>query len=141
MILTSNNSQNPDLDETIIYNAALASLRTHGLEDCEVSILLTDDLEIEALNQQYRHITAPTDVLAFAMHEGIDGHLHPYLLGDLVISVQTAQRQAAAQHHSLEVELAWLTVHGMLHLFGYDHQTPQEAEIMFEKQEAILRQI
>ena len=141
MILTSNNSQNPDLDETVIYNAALASLRTHGLEDCEVSILLTDDLEIEALNRQYRHISAPTDVLAFAMHDGIDSDLHPHLLGDLVISVQTAQNQAAAQHHSLEVELAWLTVHGMLHLLGYDHQTPQEAAIMFEKQEAILRLI
>lgn len=141
MILTSNNSQKPDLDETIIHNAALASLRTHGLEDCEVSILITDDLEIETLNRKYRQITAPTDVLAFAMNDGIDGNLHSHLLGDVVISVQTAQRQAADKHHSLEIELAWLTVHGVLHLLGYDHQTPQDAAIMFEKQEEILRLI
>ena len=141
MILTSNNSQEPDLDETIVYSSALASLRMHGLEDCEVSILLTDDLEIEALNRQYRQISAPTDVLAFAMNDGNDDNLHSHLLGDVVISVQTAQRQAADKHHSLEVELACLTVHGMLHLLGYDHQTPKEAAIMFEKQEAILRLI
>ncbi len=141
MILTSNNSQKPDLDETIIHNAALASLRIHGLEDCEVSILITDDLEIEALNRKYRQITTPTDVLAFAMNDGNDGNLHSHLLGDVVISVQTAQRQAADKHHSLEIELAWLTVHGVLHLLGYDHQTAQDAAIMFEKQEAILRLI
>jgi probable rRNA maturation factor len=139
MILISNNSQRTDFDETTIYGAALASLKTHELEDCEVSILLTDDSQIQALNRQYRHIDVPTDVLAFAMCEGVDGDLNPHLLGDLVISVQTAQRQAIAHHHLFEVELAWLTVHGMLHLLGYDHQTPEDAAIMSEKQESILR--
>ena len=61
------------------------------------------------------------------------------LLGDLVLSMATAQRQAATHRHSLDHELALLTVHGMLHLLGYDHRTPEEAKIMFAKQTEILR--
>ena len=141
MILISNNCQRMNLDERLIYNAALATLKVHGSEDCEVSILLTDDAEIQVLNRHYRQIDAPTDVLAFAMREGIDSDLNPHLLGDVVISLQTAQRQSLAQGHAFEVELALLTVHGILHLLGYDHQMPEEAAIMFEKQEAILRLI
>ena len=141
MILISNNCQRMNLDERLIYHAALATLKVHGSEDCEVSILLTDDAEIQALNRHYRQIDAPTDVLAFAMREGIDSDLNPHLLGDVVISLQTAQRQSLAQGHALEIELALLTVHGILHLLGYDHQMPEEAAMMFEKQEAILRLI
>ena len=141
MILISNKCQNIDFDEAIIYNAALTTLKAHDSADCEVSILLTDDAEIQALNYQYRHIDSPTDVLAFAMREGISGDLNPQLLGDLVISVPTAQRQSIAHGHSLDIELALLGVHGTLHLLGYDHQTPEEAEIMFEKQEMALRLI
>lgn len=141
MILISNKCQNIDFDEAIIYNAALTTLKAHDSADCEVSILLTDDAEIQALNYQYRHIDSPTDVLAFAMREGISGDLNPKLLGDLVISVPTAQRQSIAHGHSLDIELALLSVHGTLHLLGYDHQTPTEAEIMFGKQEMALRLI
>ena len=141
MILISNNCQHIDWDEVLIYNAALATLKAHNSEDCEVSILLTDDAEIQELNRQYRQIDAPTDVLAFAMREGGGADLNPHLLGDVVISLQTTQRQSLAQGHSFEVELAFLTVHGMLHLLGYDHQTPEETAIMFETQEAILRLI
>ena len=141
MILISNNCQHIELDETLIYHAALATLKAHNSEHCEVSIHLTDDAEIHALNRQYRHIDRPTDVLAFAMREGSDTDVNPHLLGDVVISLETAQRQSLAQGHPFEVELALLTVHGMLHLLGYDHQTPAEAAIMFGKQEAILRLI
>jgi probable rRNA maturation factor len=141
VIWVSQNFSGIDFDETVIHQAALATLKVHGSDECEVSILLTDDAEIQSLNAQYRQIDAPTDVLAFAMREGADGGLNPNLLGDIVISIQTAQRQAIDRHHPLEVELAWLTVHGVLHLLGYDHQTPQDAAIMFEKQETILRLI
>jgi probable rRNA maturation factor len=141
MLLISSNCQVTDFDETIIRKAALATLKAHHSEDCEVSILLTDDAEIQALNRQYRNIDAPTDVLAFAMREGEHHDLNPQLLGDLVLSVPTARRQSIANEHSLELELAYLTVHGMLHLLGYDHQTAAEAEAMFEKQEAVLRMI
>ena len=141
MVFISNKCQNINFDEAVIYNAALTTLKAHDSVDCEVSILLTDDTEIQVLNHQYRHIDRPTDVLAFAMREGIGGDLNPQLLGDLVISVPTAQRQSIAHGHSLDIELAILSVHGTLHLLGYDHQTPEEAEIMFEKQETLLRLI
>jgi probable rRNA maturation factor len=141
MIFISNTCRNIDFDETVIYHAALVTLRAHDLEDCEVSILLTDDAEIQNLNRQYRNINTSTDVLAFAMREGPNGNMNPQLLGDLVLSAPTAQRQSVVHGHALEVELALLTVHGILHLLGYNHQTPEEAEIMIEKQEAMLRLI
>ena len=75
------------------------------------------------------------------MREGIGSDLNPQLLGDLAISVPTAQRQSIAHGHSLDIELAILSVHGTLHLLGYDHQTPEEAAIMFQKQETLLRLI
>ena len=141
MVFISNRCQNIDFNEAIIYNATLTTLKAHDSVDCEVSILLTDDAEIRALNYQYRCIDGPTDVLAFALREGIDGDLNAQLLGDLVISVPTAQRQSVVHGHSVDIELAILSVHGTLHLLGYDHQTPEEAEIMFEKQETLLRLI
>ena len=108
-------------------------------EDWEVSIVLTDDEQIQQLNKQYRHVDSPTDVLAFAMREGIDADLNPHLLGDIVISVQTAHQQALDVGHGLDIELALLAVHGMLHLLGYDHETSDEATVMREKEETILR--
>ena len=107
----------------------------------EISVLLTDDAEMTVLNSEYRGIDAPTDVLAFAMREGEDNQaVHPMLLGDVVISLETAARQAAAAKHSLETEVAFLSVHGVLHLLGYEHETPEEEARMFAMQEAILRE-
>lgn len=140
----------------MIHNAVLTTLKAHDAETCEVSVLLTDDADIKHLNRDYRGIDAPTDVLAFAMRDGEDNHVNPNLLGDLVISVETASRQAetgdqfSATHsslkmemrlptyNSLETEVALLAVHGVLHLLGYDHQTPEAAAVMFEKQKAIF---
>lgn len=82
------------------------------------------------LNQQYRGIAHSTDVLAFPMREGPFALLSPNLLGDVVISPETADRQAAAAGRPLRDELVALLVHGILHLLGYDHQTPSEAKIM-----------
>ena len=107
----------------------------------EISVLLTDDAEMTVLNSEYRGIDAPTDVLAFAMCEGEDNQaVHPILLGDVVISLETAARQAAVAKHSLETEVAFLSVHGVLHLLGYEHETPEEEARMFAMQEAILRE-
>jgi len=139
MILIRNSSHHTNFAEDVIHQAALVALKMHDSEACEVSILLENDGAIQSLNRQYCDIDAPTDVLAFAMREGAEEPLNPDLLGDLVISVPTAQRQATTHNHSLEVELALLTVHGILHLLGYDHQIPEDAAIMFEKQEALLR--
>lgn len=141
MVFVRNDSQDTNLNECVVQQAASATLRMHDSEACEVSVLLTNDSTIQSLNRQYRNINASTDVLAFVMREGSGESMNPYLLGDVVISVPTAQRQAYAHNHSLDVEIANLTVHGVLHLLGYDHDIPADATIMFEKQEAILRLI
>ena len=147
MIRVTNTSRNTTFDVEVIQSAVHATLKAHDAEPCEVSVLLTDDSDIRQLNREYRGIDAPTDVLAFSMHEGEDGDVNPSLLGDLVVSLETAARQASTTDGlsgvggSLEAETALLTVHGMLHLLGYDHQTQTEAKIMFEKQESIFRSL
>ena len=145
MIRVTNTSSNTAFNVEAVHNAVHATLKAHDAETCEVSVLLTDDTDIKQLNRDYRGIDAPTDVLAFAMHEGEDSDINPSLLGDLVISLETAARQASTKNGmsgrcgSLETEVALLAVHGVLHLLGYDHQTQEEATAMFEKQESIFR--
>ena len=142
MIDITNVSSNTTFDAEIVHKAVLVTLKTHNLEDYEVSVLLTDDSRITELNLEYRGIDAPTDVLAFAMREDEDSNLmNPNILGDIVISLETAERQAENETHSLEEEVAFLTVHGVLHLLGYDHQTQEEATVMFEKQKNILENL
>jgi probable rRNA maturation factor len=95
-----------------------------------VSALLTDDGEIHELNRNYRKKNKPTDVLAFAMHEGEFGHLAGSNLGDLAISVETAKRQCAEHKLSLLDEITTLAAHGLLHLLGWDHNTDAEEAAM-----------
>ncbi len=114
----------------------------------ELSILLTDDSCIQNLNLEYRKKNKPTDVLSFPMYDrseiqgvlaedspGITGRL---VLGDIVVSLETAGKQAGEYGHSFEREAGFLTVHGILHLLGYDHTTEDERKIMREKEEKIL---
>lgn len=111
--------------------------------------MLTDDESITILNEEYRGIEAPTDVLSFSQHEpsmlGWDLESHPniegateHLLGDVVVSVETAKRQAEEQGRDLDSEIDMLLVHGLLHLLGYDHAEPDEAEKMFARQAELL---
>ena len=147
MIRVTNTSSNTSFDVEVIHSAVHATLEAHEAEGCEVSVLLTDDADLRQLNRDYRGIDAPTDVLAFAMREGEDSDINPILLGDLVISLETAARQAATKDGisgtggNLETEAAVLAVHGVLHLLGYDHQTQEEATTMFEKQETIFNSL
>ena len=144
MIGITNTSRNTAFDVNVVHRAVRATLKAHDVEASEVSVLLTDDADMRRLNRDYRGIDAPTDVLAFAMHEGEDSDMNPTLLGDLVISLETAARHAATPdglsgaRGNLETETALLAVHGVLHLLGYDHQTEAEAITMFEKQNAIF---
>jgi probable rRNA maturation factor len=89
----------------------------------EIALRLTDDREIQQLNSQYRQQDKATDVLAFASIDDTIPHPagEPVYLGDIIISVDTAQRQAIEQNHSLATELLWLASHGFLHLLGWDH--------------------
>lgn len=106
----------------------------------ELSLTFTDDLEIAILNEQYRHKEGPTDVLSFSQLEGEDFGAAPMTLGDVIISVDTAERQAEEYGVTLEAELDRLLVHGILHLFGYDHENvpEEEAQEMRRLEEEIL---
>ena len=96
-------------------------------DEIEAGLTLTDDDEIHALNRDYRKKNKPTDVLAFAMREGEGGGLHPGQLGDVIISLETAKRQARRGLYR-EVEFLWS--HGLCHLLGYDHRNDREETTM-----------
>jgi probable rRNA maturation factor len=113
----------------------LAALR---MPEAELSILLCDDATIHELNRDYRKKDRPTDVLAFAMREGEGGDLHPNLLGDVVISIDTARRQAGEHQRTIADEVTYLLAHGLLHLLGYDHRTDAEDRIMRARTDALV---
>jgi probable rRNA maturation factor len=115
-----------------------AASLTDGGAELEVTLRLTDDATIHELNRDYRGRDRPTDVLAFAQREGEGGQLHPHLLGDIVVSVDTAARQAGRR--GLDQELAFLAAHGLCHLLGYDHATDEEETEMNARAGALLRE-
>lgn len=117
---------------------ARTALSVLGQGRCELSLALVDDEEMRALNRDWRGKDRPTDVLAFPQAE--PGESCPDgLLGDVVVSVPTAARQAAARGHSTEVEIRTLLVHGILHLLGHDHErSPADARRMFRLQREVL---
>lgn len=122
--------------------------------EAEVNLTLTDNAKIREINQMYREIDTPTDVLSFPLlsyvqagdfsgiEEDYEDNFNPdtgeVMLGDIVISVDRVIEQASSYGHSVRREYAFLIVHSMLHLFGYDHMTPEEEAQMEEKQNAIL---
>ena len=112
-----------------------------NLEDTELefSIIIVDNKRIHEINKEYRNIDRPTDVISFALEdsEGVEPENYR-ILGDIYISIDKVKEQAAAYGHSETRELAFLTIHGFLHLLGYDHMEPEEEKIMFAKQEEIL---
>ncbi|MBP9111225.1 MAG: rRNA maturation RNase YbeY [Polyangiaceae bacterium] len=99
----------------------------------EVSILLCDDPTIHSLNRDYRKKDKPTDVLAFAMREGKFAQHAGNMLGDVIISLETAARQANERKIGLLDEVTMLLAHGLLHLLGWDHQTDKEERAMTKK--------
>ncbi|MDI6829220.1 MAG: rRNA maturation RNase YbeY [Armatimonadota bacterium] len=117
------------------------SLQVEGFDrPAEVSIVLVDDSAIRELNKKYRGVDSPTDVLAFSQLEGEgipveDVHV---MLGDIIISVETAERQAREHSHSLDDEIDLLVAHGMLHLLGYGDETEADAAVMREHERRIL---
>lgn len=110
-----------------------------GYDVHEVSIVFTDNAEIRGLNRTYRGIDAPTNVLSFAMTEGEISAPGSNLLGDVVISVETAETEAQEAGLPLETRISQLLVHGMLHLAGFDHEADENAyKEMAEKSHALL---
>ncbi|MFC4022759.1 rRNA maturation RNase YbeY [Oceanobacillus longus] len=114
------------------------------VSEAEMSVNFVTNKEIQELNRNYRQKDTPTDVISFAMQESVDGEMDiigedlPMILGDIVISVDKAKEQANEYEHTYERELAFLTVHGFLHLLGYDHMNKPDEEKMFKRQEEIL---
>ncbi|UCD77677.1 MAG: rRNA maturation RNase YbeY [Desulfobacterales bacterium] len=107
--------------------------------DGEISILIVDDPQIEKLNRQYLNRQGPTNVIAFAMREGEFPHVTPHLLGDVVISADTAAKEALNSGMSTERRFNELLVHGILHLFGYDHEeSEKETRRMEDKSRELL---
>jgi probable rRNA maturation factor len=126
--------------EDVLQNA----LNAHKKSQSEVSVVLVDNQYIQELNSQYRGLDQPTDVLSFAMEEDategqdVSPADAPELLGDIFISMERAVEQSKEYDHSLIRELNYLAIHGLLHLLGYDHQTPEDTAAMRVEEEKIL---
>lgn len=143
-VLVNNLQKEMAVEESLIEllsRAVGAVLKEQGFgEEAEVSLVFVDDAYIQGLNNQYRGVDSPTDVLSFAMLEGeiAPGEEEEIILGDVVISLETAGRQAREFGHSFHREVAYLTVHGVLHLLGYDHQEEGKRRRMRQREEEIL---
>ncbi len=130
-----------DALEKLLKLVCETAMQTEGVEgEWEISLVLADNAYIQELNRDYRGIDQPTDVLSFALEEGeaMPDPLAVRILGDIVLSLEKAQEQAEEFGHGLERETAYLTVHGVLHLLGYDHMQEEDKTIMRQKEEKIL---
>ena len=120
-----------------VINRTLKELK---VKNAIFSIIFVSLDEIHELNKQYRGIDRPTDVISFALEDDDDKIMDFRVLGDIYICIDKMQEQALSYGHSNKRELSFLTVHGLLHLLGYDHQTKEEEELMFGLQEKILKE-
>ena len=144
--------------EELAESVMVAVLEQEGCPyEAEIHLLLTDNEQIHRINLEYRSVDRPTDVLSFPMleyespsdfsaaEEGICDCFNPetgeLVLGDIILSMEKVIEQAEKYGHSEEREYAFLITHSMLHLCGYDHMVPEEAEIMEEKQETVLQSL
>lgn len=141
-------NQESDLHRALILSAATAALTYESFErDCEIEVLFADLTEMQEINREQRDIDRPTDVLSFPMEEDpfnaeTDPETGSVFLGSMVLCLPKAEAQAAEYGHSLEREIAFLTVHSVLHLLGYDHELGEREESeMFKKQEEILKEM
>ena len=123
--------------ETVIRLAVEKVGELYDEKNSEVSVTVTNDAEIHKLNKKYRGIDRPTDVLSFAFRESEDD-LDKENLGEIIISLPRATAQAEEYGHSLKREVAFLTVHGMLHLLGYDHIEEEDREEMENEQKIVM---
>lgn len=156
LIIIENEQDKVSIDENInilIKRVIDICMKSEGLEmDYEVSVLIVNDEEIRLINKEHRDIDKSTDVLSFPIAEFYNGELisddgdydlesEQLMLGDIIISAETATRQAIEYGHSFEREMAFLTAHSCFHLLGYDHMEEAEERVMFSKQEAVLKEI
>lgn len=143
-----------DNHDVLIKKIIIEAARMEGINEGEVVITLVNDEAIHNLNRDYRGVDRPTDVLSFAMNESTEDELEilfdeddedleefPNMLGDIIISIPRVIEQAKDYGHSFERELGFLTIHGFLHLLGFDHGNDEDEKIMFDKQEMVLENL
>jgi probable rRNA maturation factor len=143
MAIDINNESGTEVDEEALLEVArfaLDRMRIHPLS--ELSVIVVDEEAMAALHMQWMDEPGPTDVMSFPMDElrpgKEDEELPQGLLGDIVLCPEVAAKQGAANGHSMDAELQLLTVHGVLHVLGYDHEDPEEEREMFGLQKRIL---
>ena len=129
----------PALDRRRLRGRVQRMLRALEIPDAEISISLVDDSAIAELNAAYRETQGPTDVLSFSLLEGEHSERRGALLGDVVVSLETAARQAARGGRSLDQEVLRLLIHGALHLLGHDHEEAGQARRMRAEERRLWR--
>ena len=135
----SSTTHHPKLDRALLARRARRLLREIGRPDAELSLALVDDRAIALLNERDRGRRGPTDVLSYSLLEGPHAERRGRLLGDVVISVDTASRQARARRRAMDDEVLRLLIHGVLHLLGHDHVEPEEARAMRAQERRLRR--
>jgi probable rRNA maturation factor len=140
-----------EVRSALLRKAARATLDQQGVTGrVELTIVITGNAQLRALNREFRHVDAPTDVLSFATYTSLQlaaesshevSRSHARYLGDVIISYPTAKAQAQAGGHPIEAELQLLAVHGVLHLLGHDHYSRVEKAMMWQAQREILQSI
>lgn len=115
-------------------------LKKEQLVNVEFNIIFVDNEKIHEINKTYRNVDRVTDVISFALEDNKTIELDVRLLGDIYISIDKAKEQAIEYGHSFKRELSFLSIHGLLHLLGYDHMEKEDEEVMFSKQENLLNE-
>lgn len=131
---------NLEKETETIYKLLEFALKREKLENVEFNIIFVDSNTIHEINKNYRNVDRVTDVISFALEDNETITLDHRVLGDIYICVERAEEQAKEYGHSFLRELAFLSIHGLLHLLGYDHMVPKEEKIMFQKQDDILNE-
>ncbi len=136
------NETSYELDNEIkdLYKLLEFTLKREKLDNVEFNVIFVDSDTIHNINKTYRNVDRVTDVISFALEDNETIKLDHRLLGDIYICIERAKEQAQEYGHSFKRELSFLTIHGLLHLLGYDHMEPEEEKVMFQKQEDILNE-
>lgn len=131
----------PVFDQALLVGRAEALLIALDRPEAELSVSLVEDSEMAEMNEQYRGRSGPTDVLSFSLLEGEFAEHNRGMLGDVIMGLGVAERQAAELGHSLDEELLRLLIHGALHLLGHDHEEDAEAEVMEAQERELLSRL
>ena len=135
-----NNQNKIKIDKRRIRSTVLRIMRILDCADKEISLSFVDDEKIKELNKEYLGKDKPTNVISFSLQEGEYSDINPQIMGDIVISVETAQRDALFGNFTISQEIDFLIIHGILHLLGYNHEntTREETNKMREKEKALF---